>query len=859
MSQFAEALATVTPSGSDDRTTEYTYDGAGHVLTLTAREVGGTTYQRTQFVYGVSPTSGSTIASFDLLKETIYPDKSSGDPSTQPSDKESYKYNALGEVKERTDRNQSTHSYSFDVLGRQTADAVTTLGPGVNGAVRRLETAYDTAGRPFRFTSFDAPGGGNVVNQVERVYNGLGQLITEYQSHAGAVNPMSTPKVQYAYSAMAGGANHRRLTGITYPNGRVVNSNYAGLDNTISRLTALSDTSATLERYTYLGLDTVVERAHPQPNVNLTYLISGSSDGGDQYVGLDRFGRVVEQRWDKAGSATDRFQYSYDRDSNRLTKTLPLQPSKNETYGYDNLNQLTSFSQGATHTQNWTLDALGNWSTFTNDGVPQTRTHNKQNQVTAVGGNTLTFDNNGNTLTVVISSPVPENHAYAYDAWNRLVQATDNLTSTTATFAYDALDRRLSQTTGGTTTDLYYSDQWQVLEERISGAAKAQYVWSPVYVDALVERDRDANGQSGDGPRMDGLEERLYAQQDANWNVTALVDSSGNVIERYIYDPYGAATLLTAGWGTSGSTQYVWAYLFQGTRWENVSALYDLRNRQLSPTLGRPVQRDPSEFTAGDPSLYRYVSNNPMNLTDPSGLQAEVRAGEVIRSGKIADLDAEYKNTPFKDLAAFARKRIADTYSKQFKDWNIELPNELTQAGPLTLINKEISEKNFKLAAGSYTAAFNLFFVKFDICDPKDELGIRVTEYTNRIYGDKDLGTKGPTVFTPKVGNAWTVGIKKKPDGKFDKSIIYVDSPGTLNLSKLVKAGEAGNKEDQVPLDTKLSIVQFVEIINTKTTARVAHKLMVLKVNIDKAGKVDSSFLGESDPAYKALDSDFSK
>jgi RHS repeat-associated protein len=435
---------------------------------------------------------------------------------------------------------------------------------------------------------------------------------------------MSTPKVQYSYSAMAGGANHSRLTGITYPNGRVLNYTYTGLDNTISRLTALSDTSATLERYTYLGLGTVVERAHPQPNVNLTYLISGSGDGGDQYVGLDRFGRVVEQRWDKAGTATDRFQYTYDRDSNRLTKALPLTTGKDETYSYDLLNQLTNFAQG-THTQSWSLDALGNWSTFTNDGTPQSRTHNKQNQVTQVGTNPLTFDNNGNTLTIVISAPTPENHTYAYDAWNRLVQATDNLAVPvkTVNFSYDALNRRLTEAVvGGTTTHLYYSAAWQVLEERIDAAttAKAQYVWSPVYVDALVLRDRDANGVPGDGPRMDGLEERLYAQQDANYNVTALVDASGNVVLRFAYDPYGAVTLLTPMWGTPGSTQYAWVYLHQGGRFETVSALYHFRYRDLAAALGRWLQRDPIEFAAGDVSTYNYIANNPNGFTDPLGL-----------------------------------------------------------------------------------------------------------------------------------------------------------------------------------------------------------------------------------------------
>jgi hypothetical protein len=105
--------------------------------------------------------------------------------------------------------------------------------------------------------------------------------------------------VQYGYTLMSGGQNNSRLTSIVYPNGKTLNYNYAsGADSSISRLTSLSDNSGTLESYAYLGLGTVVKRARPQPNVDLTYITAGGSgDGGDQYTRLDRFGRVVEQKW----------------------------------------------------------------------------------------------------------------------------------------------------------------------------------------------------------------------------------------------------------------------------------------------------------------------------------------------------------------------------------------------------------------------------------------------------------------------------------------------------------------------------------------------------------------------------------
>jgi len=61
-----------------------------------------------------------------------------------------------------------------------------------------------------------------------------------------------------------------------------------------------------------------------------------------------------------------------------------------------------------------------------------------------------------------------------------------------ATYAYDGAYRRVSKTAGNTTRDYYYSDQWQVLEERVGGAtvAERRYVWGVRYVDDLVLRDR---------------------------------------------------------------------------------------------------------------------------------------------------------------------------------------------------------------------------------------------------------------------------------------------------------------------------------------------------------------------------------
>jgi hypothetical protein len=247
-------------------------------------------------------------------------------------------------------------AYTFDLVGgayqsrfylreRLTADAATALGGGVDGAVRRLETAYDGQGNAYLFTSSDAAFGGGVVNQVQRVFNGLGQLVTEYQSHDGEVSPSTTPKVQYAYSDPSGGANHSRLVSMTYPNGRVLNYTYGGansLNDSISRLESLSSNSVTLETYSYLGLDTVVVRAHPQTGTDLTYVKQPgdpTGDAGDQYTGLDRFGRVVDQNWFNAGNdyPADEARYGYDPDGNRTYEYNLLNYPSSEVYTYDGL------------------------------------------------------------------------------------------------------------------------------------------------------------------------------------------------------------------------------------------------------------------------------------------------------------------------------------------------------------------------------------------------------------------------------------------------------------------------------------------------------------------------------------------
>jgi RHS repeat-associated protein len=643
----------------ENKTVEFGYDGSNHRTSLKAwlDDPAGTEYdkfQETAWVYGVNVAGGSAFASNDLLAVEKQPDKTYGTPSKATGDQTSYKYNTLGERVEMTDRNGNVHAYGFDIVGRPTSDAVTTLGSGVDGSVRRLETAYDSAGLAYLFTSrAGSSETSTVVNQVQRTFNGLGQLTAEYQEHTGAVTTTTSPKVQYSYSEIASVANHSRLLTMTNPsvsgvNDRTLSYNY----DDMSRITSIGDGSITLESLTYLGLGTVVTRAHPQPGVDLTY-VTGSATTSlskDQYTGFDRFGRIVDQKWTDGTNDLDRWQYGYDENGNRMYRDNTITAGFDELYhadgsssGYDNVNQLREFQRGTfsgnfhtisseTRKQVWTPDLLGNFvtvATTQSTTTTETRGHNRQNQLNTIEigstTTTLAYDNAGNLTTDSASK------ALKYDAWNRQVNY-DNYVGNR--YGYDALNRRLKEST----KTFYYSSNWQVLEERTAGSVQYRYAWSTVYVDAMIARDEYSSGS---------MNTRLYVLADVNFNVTALIGTAGAVLERYVYDPYGASTKLSDTWGSYSGTDRAFIYLHQGARLDVLVGMYHFRHRDASAVLMQWTEVDPIGFCAGDSNLYRYLAANPVKKLDPTGLAAAeivkvtCKCVELIERGKVRSFKVE--------------------------------------------------------------------------------------------------------------------------------------------------------------------------------------------------------------------------
>ena len=126
---------------------------------------------------------------------------------------------------------------------------------------------------------------------------------------------------------------------------------------------------------------------------------------------------------------------------------------------------------------------------------------------------------------------------YTYDAWNRLVKAT-SATDTDVTFHVREYygDGRWSKKTV-TNAGQYkgavvpYYDGWRMLATYDgSGNPYQQFVHGTQYIDELIMMRVADKGD-------------FYVHQDANWNVIALTDLGGQVVERYSYTPYGELTV----------------------------------------------------------------------------------------------------------------------------------------------------------------------------------------------------------------------------------------------------------------------------------------------------------------------------
>jgi RHS repeat-associated protein len=114
------------------------------------------------------------------------------------------------------------------------------------------------------------------------------------------------------------------------------------------------------------------------------------------------------------------------------------------------------------------------------------------------------------------------------------------------------------------------------------------------------------------------------------------VDTSGNVLERYQYDPFGAVSVLSPTWSVESGSNYNVPYGFQGMRYDWTVGVNFADNRVYCPTLMRWLQSDPLGL-GPDNNDYRMEGNGPTDGLDPSGLaEGAAVAGAVVGGSAVA-------------------------------------------------------------------------------------------------------------------------------------------------------------------------------------------------------------------------------
>lgn len=266
-------------------------------------------------------------------------------------------------------------------------------------------------------------------------------------------------------------------------------------------------------------------------------------------------------------------------------------------YTYDPLYRLTAADYSTGDYYHYSYDAVGNRLTQENmvSGLPSTVNYqyDAANRLTTAGGQTYTFDANGNLLN-------DGQNTYAYDSANRLVEVSNQ--SSVSSYQYNGLGDRLSQTVNGQVTN-YTLDLNAGLTQVLSDDTTTY-----TYGLGRIAQDRIPDIGSPN------IHEETYFLGDALGSVRQLVTTSGGEITfAQTYDPYGMVT------SSSGLSHTDYGFTGETT---DANGLVYLRARYYNPADGRFTSRDTWSGDVNRPlSLNRwgYVSGNPINFADPSG------------------------------------------------------------------------------------------------------------------------------------------------------------------------------------------------------------------------------------------------
>ena len=573
--------------------------GSPNTVNLAAKTIGADTN------YGISVSSATTQTAYftqSSFSGTSVSLTGGADDVVSMSTplSTSYIYNARGQLRQVT-QGQQTRTYQYDDLGRlisfavpETGNVSTTFTYKDFGAVyqrtdpRGIVTtyAYDTLNRLKQITYSDQTpsvvytyGGAGAANfgagRLTQITDGSGTQTFQYDSmgrstQTGRVIGANSYTTQYGYSA-------GQLSTIRYPSGRIV----AMTPDAIGRLGSIGSNGSnllTVGAYNAAG--------------EVTSLAYGN--GMEETYGYND--RLQLQTLVAGSTATPSLNLTYDygsADNGQIRGiTDNITGSQSTSYTYDELGRLktaqtTDLLSSGTWKLRFKYDRYGNRLAE----IPQGGTASMPLNEVAVDSTTnrivgFQYDAAGNLTNDGL-------HSYTYDAENRLTQ----LDGTAGTFVYDAAGMRVKK---GTTVYIY--DGGHVIAEYANGAAAT----SPT-----VEYVGDVASFAG------GTTTYFYQDQLSN---RFLGNSSGTVTGSLSQFPFGETT--------SGSVATKWDFTnYERDNAPNDSGLDYAYARFYSSRVGRFMSMDQLSGSIGNPqslNRYAYVMNDPVNLTDPMGMNPSI-------------------------------------------------------------------------------------------------------------------------------------------------------------------------------------------------------------------------------------------
>jgi len=200
----------------------------------------------------------------------------------------------------------------------------------------------------------------------------------------------------------------------------------------------------------------------------------------------------------------------------------------------------------------------------------------------------------------------------AYNAAGELQRVTDERGVERAAYRYDARGHRIAKQAGGETRYFMYDDGQLLAEADAAGRVVAEYVYLGRRPVARLRYDASPRGWLP-GSRLKPVIEYLHTdQRDAVATITA---ADGHLLWRGELDAFG---VLRAETGAAGSMPLRLA----GQYADRETGLYYNVHRYYDPAQGRYLQADPLGLAAGL-NMYAYTGNDPLNKTDPLGLNPE--------------------------------------------------------------------------------------------------------------------------------------------------------------------------------------------------------------------------------------------